>query len=243
MHRALAVLAAALAIVPAARAEIRSTEACAAAIAADPAAAREEAAVWTRLGGGAEAELCEAAALEAMGADGSAARILTGLAGDPRRALPPGLRATIYQDAARLWLAAARPDLARAALDNLDRLAPPAPPERLMLRARVAAAAGDWPAAVASLDAVLAADPSNAGARALRAAALRRGGDPRAALAEAEAALAIAPDLPEALFEAGAAEAEAGDPDAARLHWMRLIAVHPDDPLATLARRNVVALD
>ncbi len=242
MHRAVAAFALAALLAAPAHAEIRSAEACAAAVAADPAAAREQASIWTRLGGGAEAEICEATALEAMGAQGSAALILTRLAEDRNRALAPELRLSVLEDAARLWLAAGRPDLALATLDNLDRLAPP-PPARTMLRARAAAATGDWPAAVASLDALVAADPADARARALRAAALRQGGDPAAALLEAEAALALAPDLPEALFEAAAAEAEAGDPDAARAHWLRLIATHPDDPLATLARRNIAAME
>ncbi|MBA3324514.1 MAG: hypothetical protein H0T41_04335, partial [Rhodobacteraceae bacterium] len=149
MQRAILVLALSLACAAPGRADIRSAEACAAAVAADPEAAREEASLWTRLGGGAEAALCEALALEAMGAAGAAALLLTRLAENPNRALAPDLRLAILEDAARLWLVAGRPDLARATLDTLDALAP-APPERLMLRARVAAAAGDWAGARAS---------------------------------------------------------------------------------------------
>jgi tetratricopeptide (TPR) repeat protein len=235
--RALAL--AALAAAPAA-AEIRSAADCAAAIAEDAAAAREAAAVWTRLGGGAEAEICEAAALEAMGAMGAAALILTELAENRRRALPAALRLAVYEDAARLWLADGRPELAVQVLDNLDRLAP-ATPDRLRLRARVAAEAGDWPQATAALDALIAAAPDDARARALRAASLRLGGAPYAARAEAEAALALDPDLPEGLFEAAAAAAETGDRAAAATLWRRLIAAHPDHELATLARRNLAS--
>lgn len=243
MHRAVLVaFAFALALAPAARAEIRSAEACAAALAADPASAREEASVWRRLGGGAPAELCEAKALEATGALGSAALILTNLAENPRRALAPELRLAVYQDAARLWLNAGRADIARAALDNLDRLAP-ATPERLRLRARAAAAQDDWSAAQASLQALLAADPADARARALLAAAMRLGGDHAAALAAAEAALAQVPDLPDALFEAGAAQVEAGRIEEARAYWLRLIEVHPEHDLAALALRNLAALN
>ncbi len=243
MRTMLTVLAAAalLAASPAA-AEIRSPQACDTAIAADPAAAREEAAVWTRLGGGTAAELCEAAALEAMGAAGSAARLLTALGQDRRRAHPLDLRVAILADAARLWLAADRPDLALQTLDAADRLAPTVP-ARLELRARIAAAAEDWPAATAALDALIAADPKDAAARALRAGALRRAGDAPAARTEAAAALALAPDLPAALFEAGAAAAETGDIAAAEAAWLRLIAAHPDDPLATFARRNLAGLN
>lgn len=237
MHRA--VLALALILPPAAHAEIRSAGDCAAAVAENPEAAREDAAVWTRLGGGTPAELCEAAALEAMGATLSAARRLTELAGDRRRAHPPDLRAAIYLDAARLWLDAGRPDLARAALANRARLTP-ATAESLTLGARAAAAAGDWPGALETLDALIALRPDDARAHALRAAALRRSGDPAAALTEARAALALAPTMPEALFEAAAAEAESGDALAAETLWLRLIAAHPDHDLATLARRNLV---
>ena len=59
---------AALLAAPGARAEIRSADECAAAVAADPAAAREDAAVWLRMGGGVPARLCEASALAALGA-------------------------------------------------------------------------------------------------------------------------------------------------------------------------------
>jgi tetratricopeptide (TPR) repeat protein len=222
-------------------AEIREASDCAPAIAADPERAREEAARWRQQGGGTPAELCEAAALEALGALVSAAAILTRLGENPNRALVPAVRAAILEDAARIWIEAGQPDPARAILAQLPRLTPDTP-ARDLLRARAAAAAGDWDASLAALDAVLRADPADGQVRALRAAALRRSGDPAAALAEAEVALAKAPDLPEARFEAGAAAAELGQVAAARAHWLALVAAHPDHALATLARRNLVSL-
>jgi thioredoxin-like negative regulator of GroEL len=241
MRVAAAVTLAACALGSGAAAEIRDAAACAPAIAADPDRAREEAARWRQQGGGTPAELCEAAALEAIGALGSAAMILTRLGENPNRALVPAVRATILEDAARLWIEAGQPDPALAILDQLPRLGPDTA-ARDLLRARAAAAAGDWAASLAALDAVLREDPGAVQARALRAAALRRSGDPAAALAEAEAALAEAPDLPEARFEAGAAAAELGQAEAARAQWLALIAAHPDHALATLARRNLVSL-
>jgi tetratricopeptide (TPR) repeat protein len=235
------VLAALLAAAPAA-AEIRSAEDCAAAVAADPAAAREAAAVWQRLGGGVPARLCEAEALAALGAHATAARLLTRLAENPNRAIGPALRAVVLTDGAGEWLAAGRPDLARAALAAADRLAPP-DPARLMLRARAEAADAEWPAAAATLAILLEAEPDDALARALRAAALRRAGDPAAALGEAERALALDPDLPEALFEAAAALAETGAPKRAAALWLDLIARHPGHDLAAPARRNLQALN
>ena len=235
-------LLALLAAAPAARAEIASTEACAAAVAADPAAAREDAALWFRTGGGVAARLCEATALAALGAHATAAELLTNLALNPNRAMSETLRAIVLADAAAQWLDAGQPDLAAVALDRADALAA-AGPDRLVLRARVAAAAGDWPAAEAALRAALAAAPDDALAHALLAAALRNAGDPAAALPEAEQALRLAPELPEALFETGAALAETGDTARAADLWLRLIEAHPESGLTPLARANLQRLD
>jgi tetratricopeptide (TPR) repeat protein len=225
-----------------AHAEIRSAEDCAAAVAADPAAAREDAALWQRTGGGVAARLCEAAALSALGANATAARLLTSLAENPNRAIGAALRSVIFTDAARQWLDAGEPGLAAAALDRADALAP-ATPDRQLLRARVAAAAGDWPAARDALGNVIAATPDDALAHALLAAALRNQGDAPAALTEAREAHRLAPDLPEALFELGAALAESGDAAGASAYWLELIAAHPDSHLAALARANLQRLN
>jgi tetratricopeptide (TPR) repeat protein len=238
--RTLIVLA--LLLAPAARAEIRSAEDCAAAVAADPAAAREDAALWQRLGGGVPARLCEAEALSALGAHATAARLLTGLADNRNRAIDARLRAETFADAAQEWLAAGRPDLARAALAQADRLTP-ADPGRLILRARAEAAESDWPTAQATLEAAVAAAPDDALAHALLAAALRNQGDATAALTQAERARDLDPWLPEAIFEAAAALAETGAPDRAAPLWLDLIRRDPDSPLATLARRNLQRLN
>jgi tetratricopeptide (TPR) repeat protein len=242
MRPATLILAAALAAAPAARAEIRSADECAAAVAANPSAAREEAAVWFRMGGGVPARLCEASALAAMGAHGTAAELLTAVATNPNRAIPADARAVILADGARLWLAADRPDLARASLTDADKLTP-ADGDRRLLLARAAAAEADWPAARAALEAEVAASPNDALAHALLAAALRNQGDAPAALAEAQRALALSPDLPEALFEAGAASAETGDKPAAAKAWLRLLETAPTSDLAPLARANLQRLD
>lgn len=187
------------------------------------------------------ARLCEAAALEAMGATASAARLLTGLAQNPNRAMSRNLRVVTLADAARLWLEAGVPSEAAAALDAAEDIAPP-DAERDVLRARVAAAEENWPGAIAALDRALATDPTDAEARVLRAAALRLSGDPQAARAEADRARADAPDLPAALFEAAAARAELGETaEAARL-WLSLLERFPDHDLAAAARRNLQAL-
>ena len=239
--RRLLILILALAPLPAA-AEVRSADACAAAVAADPAAAREEAALWARTGGGVPARLCEAEALAALGAHGTAALILTRLAENPNRAMAADLRAVVLGDAAGQWLAAGRPDLAAAAIDEADRITAP-DHDRLILRARVEAAEADWPAAQATLARAIAADPEDPLARALLAATLRHLGDPAAARAEADAALRLGPDLPEALFEAAAAAAETGDTDRAGRLWQRLIALDPDGGMADAARAGLQRLN
>jgi tetratricopeptide (TPR) repeat protein len=224
-----------------ASAQIASPEDCTAAIARDPAIAREDAAVWFRMGGGTPARICEAAALEAMGAVGTAAHLLTRTAENPNRAISAPLRRTLFEDAARLWLADGQPGLALrtlAAAESLGGLTR----EGALTAARAHAVEEDWPAAQAALAALVADRPEDAGLRALHAAALRRGGDPEAALAEAEAALSREPDRPEALFEAGAAFAELGRDDAAARQWLRLIEVHPDHDLAPAARANLQRL-
>ena len=239
MHRLL--LLAALAPLPAA-AEIRSAEACAAAVAADPAAAREEAAIWARTGGGVPARLCEADALAALGAHGNAAVLLTRLAENPNRAMSTGLRAVVLGDAAGQWLAAGRPDLAAASLDRADGISEPDGP-RLILRARIDAAEADWPAARVALERAIAIDPADPLAHALLAATLRHLGEPEAASSEAEAALRLAPDLPEALFEAAAAAAETGDVGRAGRLWQQLIALDPNGSLADAARTGLQRLN
>jgi len=230
-----------LAPLPAA-AEIASPEACTAAVAADPAVAREEAALWARTGGGVPASLCEADALAALGAHGSAALLLTRIAESPNRAMPAELRAIVFGDAAGQWLAAGRPDLAVSAVDRADRITEP-DAHRLVLRARAEAAEADWQGAQEALGRAVAADPQDPLAHALLAATLRHLGDPGAATAEADAALRLAPDMPEALFEAGAAAAETGDAARARRLWQRLIALDPDGGLADEARAGLQRLE
>jgi tetratricopeptide (TPR) repeat protein len=225
-----------------AAAGVESMDECRAAVAAAPEAAREEAAIWARSGGGLEARLCEAAALEAMGATATAARLIGALAENPNRAMERDLRATLFRDAARLWLDAGRPDLAGDYAAAADALAPPVADAQI-LEARTAAAQGDWDRAQAVLAALLDEAPNEARARALYAAALRRGGDPEAGRAEAERALSLAPSLPEAVFEAAAAAAELGNVEAARQRWLTLIELHPDHDLAPAARRNLQSLD
>lgn len=241
MRRLIAALLAASVLPSAALAEISNTDECKAALAADPAKAREDAALWERSGGGVPARLCSAGALAALGAHATAAQMLTAVAENPNRAMSAKLRAAVLSDAAEQWLAAGEAHLARAVLAQADKLTPPDAP-RLVLAARADAAEADWPAAEAALRAAIASRPDEALAHALLAAALRNQGDAAAALAEADQARALAPDLAEAMFEQGAARAETGDTRGASEAWLALITARPDSSLAALARSNLQRL-
>ncbi|MEM8571192.1 MAG: hypothetical protein AAGG56_09815 [Pseudomonadota bacterium] len=221
--------------------EIRSVQECEAAIISDPQLAREDAGQWARSGGGVQAKICEAAALEALGATATAARLLEGVAANPGRAMPRDLRAVLFEDAARLWLEKDQPEFALAALDRADQISD-AEPERLRLRARAAAAYGNWPEATEALDALIEVRPESARAHALRAASLRHEGRLTMALWSAQTALRLSPDLPEGQFEAGAAAAELQDMQEAKSHWLKLVRLYPDHPLADAARRNLAQL-
>lgn len=222
-------------------AEIGSIEECGAAISADPESARENAAVWYHSGGGLPARLCEAAALEEMGAYATAARLLTGMAENPNRAMDTELRSTLFADGARLWLDAGQPDLALAAWTRSLDLTPDQPVDGV-LAARIHAANGDWGQTVTVLTEHVTAHPGDATALALLAAAERRNGNPAEALKAADAAMEAAPYSPIAMFELGAAQAEMGMFDEATETWDRFVTLHPEHDLADAARRNIDAI-
>jgi tetratricopeptide (TPR) repeat protein len=240
--RLLPLLLLALALpLPAGAGPLRSMAECVKAIGEDAAAAREAAAQWAAFGGGPEARACEARALEALGAKGTAALILTEVATDWGNALPAPTRAAMLKDAGRLWLDEGQPRLAAEALTRVIDLAG-AEPGALAMRAEARGRLGLWPQATEDLDRAVALAPDRADILALRAAARRKGDDPAAGLADAEAALRLLPTLPEALFEKGASLAMLGRTREALTVWFALIELHPDSTMAELARRNVQQL-
>ncbi len=219
-------------------AEIRSADDCTAAIAAAPERAREDAARWAVLGGGAEAKACEARALEALGARKTAAVILTEVAAAPGNGLGAVARAAMFRDAARLWLAVEEPRLAEETISRILALTAP-DADTLALRAEARGRQGDWAAAQEDLARALALSPGRADLLTLQAAARRRSGDATGGLAAAEAALAALPSNPEALFEKGANLAVLGRVPEALEVWFALIELDPDGEMAELARRNI----
>lgn len=98
-----------------------------------------------------------------------------------------------------------------------------------LLRARRAAAAGDWNAAVVELRRAVAADPTSARARVDLGAALANSGDPAGARAEFEAALVREPGNATARFDLGVLLLGAGDAAGALPHLEAAVALRPGD--------------
>ncbi|MEL6235568.1 MAG: tetratricopeptide repeat protein [Pseudomonadota bacterium] len=236
-----AALAAGLGGLPATASGLTSMAQCMQRISQDPQRAREEAAQWLVLGGGAEARACEARALEALGARATAAVILVEVAADWGNGLPAFSRAAMMRDAGRLWLAEGNFVIAEQALTQAISIGLDDADTRVM-RAEARGRQGLWTGAISDLDTALASHPDRADLLALRAAARRKSGDTDGALTDAEAALALLPTFPEALFEKGAALAVSGRiPDALAV-WFELIRLHPETEMAELARRNMQQL-
>lgn len=110
----------------------------------------------------------------------------------------------------------------------------PTDPAAAVARFQRAAGRGDWPAAVASLDILLAHAPDDPALHYNRALALRLAGRPQGGLAAADRALALDPGHAKALFERGASALEAGEPAAALKASETFLARHPGDPDAAI---------
>lgn len=202
-----------------ARAEIASLADCETRIAAAPTAAREEAARWVALGGGTPARLCEAMALDALGATRTAAVKLTQLGQDTRAAMEPAERAAILANAGHLWLSLGAAALARDTLRTARSLDPGTTLEPL---AEAELALGDWGAAAEVLTALIERAPSETLYR-LRALTFRQQGRLDAAGAD----LARAGDGPDARLERAALLAAQGNRTAAAEILLALIRAQP----------------
>lgn len=236
--RTLPALLAALALLaaPAAAQAVRSAESCQALVETDPARAVEAAREWGRFGGGPSAAICEALALEAVGALTTAARRLETLAREaPAEAYEPKDRAALLELAAGFLLRDDAPEAALQAAEAGLALAS-SDPALLSRRAGALAALGRPQEAASDLNQVLAARPDDLTARLLRARLRREAGSHEGALADAQAAARLAPDSPRAWLEQGAAEAALGDRPAARESLLRAIALDREGPLGAEAR-------
>ncbi|MEM9640617.1 MAG: tetratricopeptide repeat protein [Pseudomonadota bacterium] len=227
----------ALAAAPVQAAEIRSADACKAAIAQDPSAARKAAADWVRSASTVDAYLCEATALRASGAVRTAAIKLTELAQQPAITMHDRLRADIFAEAGDLWLTLEEPEFAAMSLRNARRLDPEAFGAMLPL-ARAEALQGNLSDARTLLDTLLMSDPDATEPRLLRAQVLR-------ALKEYDVAtkdLATLPDVPEVQLERANLLLEQDKRSAAGIVLLDLIATHPNSAAASQARIMLLRL-
>jgi tetratricopeptide (TPR) repeat protein len=214
---------------------------CQAAIAADAEAAREAAAQWVLSGGGAEARLCEAAALTALGAIGTAAEKLTMLAQDRGVNLSAGLRAQILEDAGGLWLDAGQPKIAAEVLDAALQLAAP-DVGRLLATVQAHRSAGNMRDARAILELLVAQYPDEPDALALAAEFALLQDQATRALELAGTALRRDPAHAEAMFRRAEAYARLGQRERAAEAWLALVAAHPGTDIADRARAAVQGL-
>ena len=206
-----------------AQAEMRDIESCSTRLAEDPAAAREEAARWLALGGGTPARICQAFAIEATGAIGTAAEQLTEIAQDPRAGLAQPERAALLDRASLLWSDLGQSRLARLTAENAARIAPSDARQARLLTTLVAME--DWPALIAA---------KGVGSRpTLHARALIE----LDRLEEAEAVLAATADGPASAIEHARLIGARGEASAALAALAR---IETDDPRLTALRQALI---
>lgn len=213
----------------------RDPQACLALIDRDATLAAEEARAWAREGGGGPAAICEALAMEALGAFATAALRLEQLAAAEGEGYGPAERAAFYEIAGGWRLQAGQPAAARAALDSgvaLDR----GGAALRRLRAEALAELGESEAAIADLNVALAAEAGDVDARLLRARLRREAGAPEGALNDAAQAAEAAPERAGAWLEKGAAEAALGRKPEARESLLRAISLDRDGPAGAEAQ-------
>lgn len=207
----------------------------------DPERAEAEAARWAAAGGGSAARHCRALAMLALGADRSAAELLSAIAAEDRT-LPAQVRADMLVEAGEIHLGLGDIEAGRAAAARALKLAPD-PRPALTLSARLEAEAGNWQGAVAELDRALARGEPSADILVLRASARRRLGQLVAARADLAWAEELAPDDPALWLERGALEADSGDRDAAREALLKAISLDREGPVAEAARLRLQRME
>ncbi len=214
---------------------------CMATARTDPQKGVERALAWRKTGGGAAAEHCLATGLVGRGDAAEGAELLEELAGSENKALA-GMRARLYDQAGRAWMAAGRDRRAWDALTDGLKLDPQSS-DLLVDRAIVNAGLGlPWDA-MDDLDRALQLAPGRADALVLRAAAWRRLNHPELAADDIDRALAVAPGNADALLERGNLHRAKGDTALARADWMEVLRRDPKGAAAEIARRNIETMD
>jgi len=205
-----------------------------------PKDAFEDAIQWRDMGGGGAAEHCAAAALVTLGLYKDAGARLESLA--QRIMEEPAFKAQILGQAAQAWLLGDLPARAEAAATAALNLKP-GDVDLLIDRSQARAQLADYKAALADLDAAIAADTANADAFAFRAAAKRYLDDRAGAAADVAMALKLDVNHAGALLERGNLRRLNGDDAGARADWLMVLSVMPEGAAADAARANLEKMD
>ncbi len=216
--------------------QVRDPEACQALAASDPGTAVEAAREWSRFGGDVPAGVCEALALEAMGALGTAGRRLEELARSaPEADLADADRAALLEIAAGFHLRSGMPGAALAAAEAGLAL-PGASPLLNRLKGQALTELGEPQQALVALNAALAERPDDVTGLKLRARLRREAEAAQGALADAAEAVRLAPEDPGSWFEKGAAEAALGRNAEARESLLTAISLDREGLVGNAAR-------
>lgn len=221
-----------------AAAQNETYEACLEEARDDPARARETAAKWEAIGGGAQAKHCGAIALIGLGAEARAAELLTDVGSGPGGELGALDRAAALLLAGDIWLRLGQPELAAKTYEGAATLDPQSA-EAMIGQARAAAGRTDFEAAEIYLNRALRLRPNDPRALILRAAARRKLGNSEQALADAASALKINRGAPIGWFEKGMAEKALGQTEAAQESFLIASQLDPVGAVGDLAREQV----
>ncbi len=200
----------------------------------------EEAKLWEKQGGAADARLCQALALMLRGDWELAAPKLEASAQELTRD-SAAARADLWSRAALSWLNAHKLDQADAAYGKALALMPD-DIQILTDRAIARASAERYWEAIEDLDKVIAKAPKQAEAWLLRAQAHRILALNSKAMDDVEMALSLAPQNGQALLLRGNLRADAGDGVRAKADWESVRRVAPGTPAAENATDNLNAL-
>ena len=210
-----------------------------------PAQAYPQAFQWrTSGGGGFAAEHCEAVALFNLQQYEEAAKRFHEVA-EGSTTETVSLRAQAYDQAARAWLLAQKPERARTEYDAGLKLAPK-DVDLLIGRAQAEGSAHDYWAAIDDLNTALDLDGKRVDALVLRAAAYRHvdsGNAVDLALDDVTRAIGINPQFADAYLERGTLYAMKGNYDGARQDWTKTQQLAPDGFAARQAKANLTELD
>jgi tetratricopeptide (TPR) repeat protein len=214
---------------------------CVAFVHAHPQVGLERAKLWEAQGGGFYAAHCVAMALFDLHEYAAAAQRFESLA-TAMMGVPPAQRAQALDQAGQSWLAADRPDRAKAAFDAAIQLNGDDAELRID-RAEAFAALKKYWDALDDLNRAIDLAPDRADAYFYRGAAYRNLDTLSLALQDVEHGLKLAPDAPIGLLERGNIRRLKGDLAGARSDWRRVAELAPKSPEAAAARDNLAKLD